>query len=236
LYGHGRILSIEGRLSDAKAGLAESLAIAQQLDNPRTSAFALYEQAEIALLEADVVAARRLQEESLAILTEINEPLGIADSRLGLARVALEENRLDDAAALAREAATGFASLPDTAGEAWARATLVHVLLAQNRPDEARREMAAAQALRVGEQHLLVRLRVAIAAGRLDALDDPAAAIQALEAVRTQAAGLGITRLAFEAQLAIAEIQETRSPEAGRAAREALRRDALAAGLPLYAR
>jgi tetratricopeptide (TPR) repeat protein/TolB-like protein len=236
LYSLGRILSLEGRLSDAKRRLAESLDIERQLDNPRGIAFALFEQAEIALLEADFAAARRLHEEALAIRTQDSEPITVAASQAALAVLALEESRLGEAEAPARQAVAGFASLKDPAREAEARTTLVRVLLALNRIDDARREMADAQSLTYSAQYLLIRLPIAIVAARLDALADPAAALQALESLRTEATNHSLARWAFEAHRAIVEIEEARSPTAGSAVREALRRDALAKGLPLYAR
>jgi tetratricopeptide (TPR) repeat protein len=236
LYALGRILAIEGRLSDAKPRLEESLALERQLDNPRGIAFSLYEQGEIALLEANFAEARRLHEEALAIRTQIDEPIAIAGSRAALAVLALEENRPQDAEAHARAATAGFASLKDTAREAEARALLARVLLAENRVDDARREMAGAQSLTFSAQHVVIRLPIAIVAARLDSLVEPAAAVRTLESLATDAASLSLMRLAFEARRAIVEIEEARSPEAGRRERETLRRDALAAGLPLYAR
>jgi len=236
LYALGRILSIEGRLSDAKRRLDESLEMERRLDNPRGIAFALYEEGEIAFLEADFATARRLHEEALAIRAEIDEPIAIAGSRTALAALALEENRLGEAETQARAAVAGFVSLKDSARQAEATTMLARVLLAQKRTDDARREMAAAQALEYSAQHWLIRSPVAMVAARLDALTDPAAAVQTLQSLRTEALSRGVTRWAFEAQRAIVEIEEARAPEAGRAAREALRRDALEAGLPIYAR
>jgi hypothetical protein len=71
---------------------------------------------------------------------------------------------------------------------------------------------------------------------RLQALTDAASAARALDALRADARERSLLRFAVEAHRAAVEIEEATSPQAGAAAREALRADALASGFPLYAR
>jgi hypothetical protein len=77
---------------------------------------------------------------------------------------------------------------------------------------------------------------VAIAAARVDGVGNPAGARRALESVGAEATEKGIPRYAFAARRAIAEIESRRSPTAGAALMESLRKDAKARGFGLYAK
>ena len=236
LYALGRLLSLGGRLSDAKQRLEESVDIERRLGSSRTLAYSLFELGEVTLLMGNLDDAESLHEEALAIRERLAEPAPTAESQMALAVVALEHNRAGEAEALARSAAEGFAGATAAPGEAEARAVLARALLAQDRLEDARGEIARARALLVNPQQVLSRLPVAIAGARIDARTDAAAAVQALDELRADAVERGLTRFAFDARRAIADIEEQRAPDAGAAAREALRRDALASGVLLYAR
>ena len=232
----GTILAIEGRLDEAKQRLEESLEIERSLDSPRTMAYALFELGEVELLGGNFAESRRLHDEALAIRVRLDEPISTAESHRALAFLSLEEAQPREAEALAREAADAFAEVQLNDGEAVARAVLARALLAQNRFEDARREVARAQTVLSDSRQTVARLPVTIVALRLEALTDAASATRSLDALRTDARERLLMRWAVEAHRAIVEIAEATSTDAGAAAREALRADALANGLPLYAR
>jgi hypothetical protein len=113
---------------------------------------------------------------------------------------------------------------------------LALAMLTQGRGAAAAREIERAQALVKSPQHVLARLPVLIAAARVTAAANPAAALAALEGIRADAVTRGIARTEFDARRAIAEIEGRRSLTAGAKLIDALRKDATSRGFGLYAR
>ena len=206
------------------------------LDRRRPIAYSLYELAEIAHVEGDLAAARRLHQDALAVRTELGEKGTAAESRAALAALALEEGRAADAERLARDAIGTFAGQAAPDNEATARATLALALLAQGRTAPATREIERAQVLVRNPQHVLARFPVSIAAARVRGTSNVAAALAELESLRADAAARGIPRYELEARRAAAEVEGRRSLAAGATRSAALRRDAAARGFGLFAR
>ena len=136
----------------------------------------------------------------------------------------------------ATEAATVFAGQSAPDNEAMARAVFALALLAQGRQGPAAREIERAQALVKSPQHVLARMPVMIAAARISAAGDPAAALASLESIRAESVKRGIARSEFDARRAMANIEGRRSLSAGARLLDTLRQDAKARGFGLYAR
>ncbi|HLA79044.1 MAG TPA: hypothetical protein VJU18_15815, partial [Vicinamibacteria bacterium] len=88
---------------------------------------------------------------------------------------------------------------------ALAHATLALALHAAARHEEARASLARARSLAGSSEMLVVRLEVAVAAGRVEAADDPAAAARTLDAAAEEARRSGFVLHELEARLARAE-------------------------------
>jgi tetratricopeptide (TPR) repeat protein len=236
LYGVGHIAGVQGDLPAAERILTEALEMDRRFNRRRPMAYSTYQLAETALMRGDIVLAKQRHTDALAIRTELGEKGTAAESRSALAVIALEEGRAAEAETLATEAATVFAGQSAPDNEAMARAVLAQALLIQGRSAPAAREIQRAQALVKSPQHVLARLPVLIAAARVTASSNPAAAVASLEAIRAEAVTRGIARSEFEARRAIAEIEGRRSLTAGAKVIDTLRKDAKTRGFGLYAR
>ncbi|HLG59352.1 MAG TPA: tetratricopeptide repeat protein [Vicinamibacterales bacterium] len=236
LYGVGHIAAVQGDMHGAKQSLTEALEMDRRLDRRRPMAYSIYQLGEIALVEGDLAGARKRHEEALDIRTTLGEKGTAAESRAALAWLALEEGKAAEAEALARDAAMVFKGQAAPDNEAMARATMALAMVAQGRRALADGEIAQAQSLVNNPQHALARMPVAIAAARVAAAGNPAAAVRTLEAIRADAVGRGIPRYELDARRALAEIEGRRSLTAGATLIEALRKDAKARGFGLYAR
>jgi len=236
MFGLGLITSQQGDLAAAARLLNEGLEMDRRLDRRRPMGYALYTLGEIALVQGDFAQARRRHQEALDIRTALGEKGTAAESRAAQAVLALEEGQPMVAEPLAREAAAVFEGQMASDNEAAARATLALALDALGRRDVAVREAARARTLVQRTQNMLVRLPVAIAVARVDAVQAPGKAISALQAARQEAAKLGVPRFEFEARRALVEAERRTSPAASAAALESLRNDASARGFTLFAR
>lgn len=236
LYGVGHIAAVQGDLATAEKMLGEALEIDRRLDRRRPMAYSTYQLGDVALMRGDVALAKQRHLDALAIRTALGERGTAAESRSALAVISLEEGRAVDAEKLAAEAATVFSGQSAPDNEAMARAVLAMALMTQGRAAPAAREIERAQALVKSPQHVLARMPVLIAAARVTARSNPAAALASLEAIRADAVTRGIARSEFDARRAIANIEGRRSLTAGAKLLETLRKDAKTRGFFLYAR
>jgi len=207
----------------------------RKLQRQPSIAFSLHELGNLALVEGDFNAARRLYQESLSLRMKLGETLTAAESRSALSRLAIEERRFDQAERFAREAITVFAGQRARDSEATARATLALSLAGQGRVEQARSEARQALALTQRTQNVLARLSVTIAAATVDGATNAGPAMKILESARAEALEHGTPQFELEARRAMIGLTPQPSP-AFTAQMASLREDARARGYLLYGR
>ncbi len=206
----GMVLTDLGEFVEAEKHLLRGRDLAVETQDRSAQAQALHALGELAVARADFSAARTFYEQALALRRDLGEQLQSLDSELALAQLALEEGQAP-AAELAAQLALRHALRDQQASaEAHARAILALAALAQSRADEAQREAQAAMEHSVKSERLVIRLRVALTAGRVRAQTNEAkAALLSLQEVEAQAERAGLARLRLEARLAQAEAQRS---------------------------
>lgn len=222
----------------AQRMLNEALEIQRRLNNQRPLGYVVFQLAEVAWLEGDLVRARTLHTEALTLRTKLGEKGTAAESRLALALIELEEARAAQAQALAREAYVVFEGQKATDNQAGAQAVLARALFAQGQRGAAMHEGQRARALVRTSTNALGRIPVFITASWLEGVAGPAAhamrATAALRELQGQARQYGMARYELDAGLALAQIEARASRDSARARLASLEKDARARGLGLY--
>jgi class 3 adenylate cyclase/tetratricopeptide (TPR) repeat protein len=179
------LLAMRGRFAEARARIAESIDVVDELGFPEPRAAMETFQTGIALLERDTPAAMYHLEQARTLYGKlgVRTPLWLAAQS---ARVLLEAGLVDQAAEAVRPllraepaggSAEAAAGAPATAGRVGALSVHARILAAQSRPDEAVAVSEQAEELMAGVESLTLRAtvhldRALIAAG----LGDRAAA------------------------------------------------------------
>ncbi|HET7292787.1 MAG TPA: protein kinase [Vicinamibacteria bacterium] len=236
LFNLGFVLLDQGELDDAARAFSESESLSRELTQPSLTGMAVFGQGQVALARGDAALARRRHEEALELRRGLDERGRVAESQIALAAVSLDEARLDDAAPRLEAALAELARQPRRDQEALARGLLAELLLGHGRLEEARREADRATALATPTEFRTVQTAVAITAARVQARWDAAAAALAAGAARERAEQAGHVGLAFEARLALGEIERGLGRSGAREALRVLAEEARTRGFGRVAR
>jgi tetratricopeptide (TPR) repeat protein len=224
-----------GELAEARRNLEESAQISRAIDQKLTLAAVLTNLSLVVADEGDPATATTLAEEALAIRRAMHVKRREANALLTLAKLAIATRQADVAERDAREVLDG--SMKDQIADDQAS---VHLVLAQAfllRGNIAAARGAIAKAQAVPAPSIYARLELAPTVARIEASRSPADALTPLRAVVDEATTKGYLKLAFEARLALGEIEMRRGARAaGQAALAALDKDAAAKGFALVAR
>jgi tetratricopeptide (TPR) repeat protein len=226
----GRVFFEQGELDQARA-LSNELAVLTR----------------IALAAGDPDRARAMVQEALPIPTNPRVFLssafltGAFEVAMVQARIALEEGRASDARREAEQAVKLAREDFRPDDEAAAEAVFALAWLAEGRLREAQQAIARLEKRLTVTQDRLLRLSGGISVARVQAAskrpDQVKVARQRLETLIREAADIGAVAIAFEARLALGEIEITAGDvPAGRARLEGLARDATAKGFVNTAR
>jgi tetratricopeptide (TPR) repeat protein len=232
------LLYAEGDLPASKSRGEESLRISREIGHKRVVESSLSDIGTVLLAQGDLSGAQKQQEDALAVAKEIGEKGSAAEYRVSLAQVSLEKGLPSEAEALARDPVEEFRTEKARSEEALAEAVLAESLLAQDNVAGARRAMESATAAAAGTQHHLVRFEVDLADALVRAASGQTAAAETkLRATISKAEKVGCVPCAFEARLALGEIEMKTTRRADGHTRLAhLEKDARSKGFLLIAK
>jgi tetratricopeptide (TPR) repeat protein len=227
---------VQGNIRDARAGYEQSITEAKEHFKVQVPSISMG-LARVLLLQGDLAGAQRLDEELLKRSQESGEKEDAAWCEYLLAEVALEAGRWGEAESLARKAADGLTELGSADEEPYALGILARALLRQGKVTEAQESIAKEQALSRNSQDVGIQMEVGTSAARVQAASrKPDAAVASLNALIARAAKLGCVSCAFEARLALGEIEvESGRPTPGRTRLRTLEREAKTRGFILTA-
>ena len=237
-----------GELRAAEKLYEESLTVVEEIGLKTSIAGALFRLGDLRLQMGDLEKARAAHQRALAIRVQLGQKMFLAESRVALGRVALEAGDAAGAERAVRGALGELRRLEASDDEAVAQALLASALAAQGRWRDARIQAQRARDTGDRSANQLVRVTVAIAAARLEALGDPSPAglsgaagqagalrgRQELEAALAEARKSGRRGVEMEARLALAEVLLAAGGD--RAALLAVENDARVLGYGLVAR
>ena len=208
LYNLGLAYTVSGDLQNARKSLDRARAIYKTSGNDANLSFVLSALANVNLQEDNLQAAHKGYSQALAIRKKKNMRNGIARSERDLAGLALLAGNPSETEKLARSAAEAYQKEKAGTDEAHARAILGLALLAEGNSHAARTQLKKVKALYPNIQNLLEKFTLDILIARMEAgLGGAKAASRALSSVREKAAGLGLAMIAFQARLALAQVQ-----------------------------
>ena len=195
LGGSGAALSLAGRFDDADKALAESLAIARELNNETLVVEALNSQGDNAYFRGDLKAARSLYDQAQLAARTTGNPYLILESALKASRLDIEGGRASAAAGELRKLIRDADAIGAKPLAAEAGVSLGDALIAAKRPEDARAALDESLAIaeRLGSIALLARVHHLIAeslrlSGRqADAASHDAKARQFVEELRKDA-------------------------------------------------
>ncbi len=200
-----------GNLDQARQMHEESLAINREIGDKSGVAYDTFRLGRVSTARGDLFVARSRFEDALGVQDQLGESGAAADTRLALAHLELLEGDAAAAEKLARQSEQVARAEGATDLGILAQALLAGALLAQDMLPEAREVVDLAAAAAGSSEDRRVRLATAIAAARVRAAGlvaaEVAAALDSLEAADADAGAAGYVEYAFEARLAIAEIE-----------------------------
>jgi hypothetical protein len=198
-------------------------------------AAALQRLASLNIDEGDLAAATKFSDEALAISRAAGFTSRVTDALRDISRIAIEKGESAEAERIAREALDN--SLKEQSPDAHANAyeTLAASLLAAKKVPEARE--AIASALKASAYDFETTTTTAITAARTLAPASPAEALGQLQSLLSEASRREYISLAFDARLAIGEIEMRGGQrDAARAHLASLEKEAAEKGFGLIAR
>lgn len=223
-------------LLNAKKSFQTSIDKANQLQLKSRLATALAGMGDVMFAQDDLQGASQSYQQSLTIRTELGEKGGVAQSQLSLANLALENSQAAQAVSLARDAASEFEKENNSDQRTAAEDVLARSLMAQGEYDQAAREITGAQ--RLGAQDLPTTLSLSITRARLlGETGKTAEAERELQNVESRTAEKGLLILAWQARLALADVQSLSGQlSSARSNLELVKRQAAPRGFHLLAR
>jgi tetratricopeptide (TPR) repeat protein len=209
----------EGNLAASKQALEEALALGRELSDTQAIGYGLIGLGDVLLEEGSFAEARGHYDQALSIMRAAGNKQMEAVARLSLAGVSFEEGRLKEAADLALDSASMFQALKDPQ-EAIAYALVARTELGTGDVEAAQRTAARALGMILAAGNPVVRLAVALSAGRVDiAAGRYSEARTRLEALAADAEKLTHARYRLEILLTLGELQITAGDTAGGRAR-----------------
>jgi len=196
----GETLYFQGQLSEAARNLEEALEADRRTGEKGELADALAWSGLVRLAAGDAAGGRRYLQDSLRTWGEMGKGYGVR-VRLALAELELDSGNSASAESQVKACLDGSSPLPA------ANVLMARVLLAEGKLAEARHQIQLAAPLASSSQSRAQRLAFAVAAAQITGRTNPGAAIKQLEAAASEAAAYGFAGWAFEAQLALGEIE-----------------------------
>ncbi len=242
-YALGKILFASGEMTRARSELEAARGICEAIGNRHLAGRVRSTQGELLLAAGDLAGAERALDEASAIRTELGEKGTLAQTQLIRARLLLETGEASQAEALLREASSELRKQARRDDEISANNLLARALLVRGQLAKARDVGDRARLKARDSQDPAVRMSVVITEARLlAAAGDFTPALSDLDQALAEATTLGFVGLAFEARLALGEIEIAAlaagqgAGRDGRARLTAVAEEAAVAGFGLIAR
>jgi eukaryotic-like serine/threonine-protein kinase len=195
---------------DLKAALSsyKDPAIAQEIADKRTVAYALAGAGDVLADLGDLQTARNSHQESLALCKELRDKRAVAETELALARLSIEQGHAGDAETVIRRCKEQFHQDQQADDEFGASIVLIDALLAESKLPEAESEAGQAKSLADKSANTLLRLQFEMISGRVQDPSShfPAASAQLQKTLRS-AHSHQLLELEFETRLAMAELR-----------------------------
>jgi eukaryotic-like serine/threonine-protein kinase len=224
-----RIWYEEGDLAAAERSYKEVMALWKETGDKDAAAPFIEKYGDLLLEKGDVAGARKAYTDALTLWQEMKQEGEAAGARLALLELDLEEGKAKEVEAPARHVLDVVRKAKSPAGEANARLLLARILAAQGRAADAKREVEQARTLAMKGEDRSVRLRQEIACARMLGIvsdADRSLAIELLRNAQAEADKNAMVPLAFEARLALGEIEVRSSPAAAKTRLRELQREA----------
>jgi TolB-like protein len=221
-----------GEFGKASDLYEQSRAIFQKVRAQSSLAFVEYRLGDLQVAKGDLTAGRWHHEQALEIRKQLGEKGSVAESQLAVAQLALQEGLPAPAEALARDAVEEFRKEKRADEEVMGQSILARALLRQGRASEAQQVMEAIGERGPESSNPAVRLAVRTTASIIQvALGDKRTAANTLRSVIVESQRSGLPGLAFEARLALGEVEIASGlVSAGRTRLAALEKEAGAKG------
>ncbi len=235
----GKVLYLEGNLSESEKMLDESLAIARRINYKQSLGELLATLGDLRRWQGRTDEARSQYQQAQTVWSSLDDQQSEAVCRLSLAELTVEEGR-EGGEVLAREAGLVLQEKDNVEDQVWERAVLAKALVLQGKRSEAQKEMDAAGALVMKIENKEVQLKFTMANALTRAASgesgDQAAALKILDGMLLDATRHNFTGYVFETRLVLGEIEMKSGHNATGSSRlAALEKDAHAKGFLLLA-
>jgi eukaryotic-like serine/threonine-protein kinase len=239
--GLGDVFLALGKRSEARAAYEQALDICRQLGNRSREGSALAALAKLQRLAGDAGAARNNEVQAIANFESVGDKSEAEHVRAQIAALMLDEAKYNEAAAVAEHAVSTFDDTKAGRYVAEARLLIAEARLAQRRISDAKKNIDYVMAFAKASHSKEIELNAAIDAARAQAASantqDAREAKRQLSRVLADATATGFADVAFEARLALGQLELTSGDVAsGRARLESLERDCTQSGAVLTAR
>jgi tetratricopeptide (TPR) repeat protein len=229
-----------GRHSEAKQMFEDSITICQQIGDRSKEASALSGMGRTLRLAGDLEGARQKEEQARGVFAEIGDRAQ-AQQTIALAESTLDQDEFVDTLAAARRAAHVFEPTRTERDAAMAGLLEAKALLMEGSQTEARVFIEPAIKITQTSHDRELELSARVMAARIEAASKNPAdlnqAVGGLDAVLTEATAGSFEAIAFEARLALGQIElNSRKQSSGRAHLAALEKEADRRGFQLVAR
>jgi DNA-binding winged helix-turn-helix (wHTH) protein/tetratricopeptide (TPR) repeat protein len=227
-----------GDLSGAEKALNEAQSLDSAAGAKRQLSYDLAGFGDVFQAEGRLQNSRQMKLDALKLREEIGAKIDASNTRIALADLAIEENHPEEAEELTHKALADLETLKAIDDEAQAYVVLVRALLSARKFTEAVKVAATASPIVAQTHDHAVNLAFAIVNARIAAVTgDSAKAAESLNRTISEATRLSYTVYAFEARLALGEIEiRTGHADAGRRRLAVLEKEAATAGFALMAR
>ena len=237
----GVVLLALGDHETAKKTCDESVELSRRIGDREKAAIGLACLGSTFRAEGNLPQARRYESEAISIFDEIGDKQSSSRFQLELAGLSIDERNGAEAAAIANRVIEEFTRENALRDESLAHAVLSRAMLAQGKIQDAEKAIERSSALSEEYHDRPVELFAAITAARVRAASanaaDRATAAGRLQQVLAESNRMGLLNYAFEARLALGEIEMTSGNRvAGRGRLESLLKDANDRGFGLVAR
>jgi DNA-binding winged helix-turn-helix (wHTH) protein/tetratricopeptide (TPR) repeat protein len=234
----GVVLLAAGDHEAAKRADQESVDLCRRIGDREKAAIGLAGLGNAVRMEGNLEQARKYESEAIAIFDEIGDRQSSNRFQLDLAKLAIDEHNAASAEAIASRVAGEFARENALRDESLANTVLSRALLEEGKTENAKKAVDQAEGLAEKYHDREVEFFVAVTAARVRAAANTpaarAAATTRLQQVLAETTRTGFVTSAFEARLALAEIEMiSGNRSSGFAHLESLRKDASDRGLGL---
>ena len=204
----GQIALQKADLPVARRNYEQAIATATQAGDKSAAAYGFAGLGDVSMQQDQLTAARRQYETAFKLRKAVGEKQTILQTRVALARLALEDGHTKDVEPDLRQCLNELhrEQLPDD--ELWAGLVLANALLKLSKNVDAKKELVELRPLEGKTLNRELRLRFSLEFGRvLLAERDLDTSRTVLDRTSNEAETTGISGLAWEAQIALAQVQ-----------------------------